>query len=37
MNDEKLLELQELFIKRLTELFPYKNGGNTKILVGLMN
>lgn len=30
MNDEKLLELQELFIKRLTELFPYKNGGKHK-------
>lgn len=30
MNDERLLELQELFIKRLSEFFPYKNGGKHK-------
>lgn len=27
MTDEKLLEVQELFIKRLSEFFPYKAGG----------
>lgn len=27
MTDEKLLELQELFTQRLSELFPYKEGG----------
>lgn len=27
MTDEKLLELQELFTQRLSELFPYKTGG----------
>lgn len=30
LTDEKLLELQELFMKRLLEFFPYKSGGRTK-------
>ena len=30
MNDEKLVETQELFMDKLRELFPYKNGGKHK-------
>ncbi|GFO79901.1 hypothetical protein [Lactococcus lactis] len=30
MTDEKLREIQEVFIKRLSEFFPYKSGGKHK-------